>query len=311
MSAIRRIMRRSFALLAFAVLLTAGCGSTSRKPVFTSGVLEVVAVTTSRLDINISEYRHYTTHELHVDGDKLPDHGFARLLRDPDAVGEQFIHAEAIVLDRDSILLATNTREGSRCWTTRLVANGETVRAETVNKGRVDCTTRQAPPGWRSLYDDAGNLMLVREQPFGIHHIAGYWYPLWIEGDVVALYQKQQDRDQLVVKLARISSAETLAEQQLPMEQFAEPALLRASAQERRQWLFDNFTVAATPSASIRLRPDHKLKQMPPGLWAEYKEMDRRDSEADERVRAIGEAKLKAQREPLMRDEAGLQDAGN
>ncbi len=298
---------RSAALLAIAPLLVVGCGRTSHEQVFSSGPLKVVAVTESTLDINVSKYRHYTSYALYLDGDKLSDEGFATLLREPDAANEQFVHDEAIVLDPTSVLLASRTRDGTRCWSTRLTASGGTATAETIDKGSIDCTTRTAPRGWRALYDASSNLLLVREQPFHVYTMAGYWYPLWIEGDVVALYQEQKERERLVVKLARISSGEMLAEQLLPMSQFAEPELLRASAEERQQWLLDNFTVSAAPTASIRLRPDNKLKTISPETWAAYQEIDRHNREEDARARAAGEAWHRAQREELMREEAARQ----
>ncbi|REM07541.1 hypothetical protein DSI28_09995, partial [Mycobacterium tuberculosis] len=56
------------ALLVCAVLLAGGCARTKRDTVFSSGTLKVVAVTESRLDINVSKYQHYTTYEIYVDG---------------------------------------------------------------------------------------------------------------------------------------------------------------------------------------------------------------------------------------------------
>jgi hypothetical protein len=311
MSARCSSLLRSAALLAVASLLVAGCGRTRREPVFSSGPLKVVAVTESTLDINVSQYRHYTTYVLYLDGDRLSDKGYAALLRDPDAANEAFVHDEAIVLDPTSVLLASRTRDGTRCWSTRLTTNGGTATAETIDKGSIDCTTRIAPRGWRALYDASSNLLLVREQPFHVYAMAGYWYPLWIEGDVVALYQEQKERERLVVKLARISSGDTLAEHLLPMSQFAEPELLRASAEEREQWLLDNFTVSAAPTASIHLRADNRLETISPETWAAYKEIDRHNREEDARVRAAGEAWHQAQRDELDRAEAAGTPPGN
>ncbi|WP_313348011.1 hypothetical protein [Stenotrophomonas sp.] len=303
----RSFVPRSAVLLAFATLLLVGCWRTSRETVFSSDALKVVAVTESTLDINISEYRHYTRYALYVHGDTLTDSGFAALLRDPDAGSDPFVHTEAIVLDPRSILLASHNSDGRRCWTTRLIDTGATPILETINKGSIDCTTRQAPRGWRALYDESSNLLLIREQPFHVYPIAGYWYPLWIQGDVVALYQQQKERERLVVKLAKISSGEMLAEELLPMDRFAEPDLHQASAEARQQWLLDNFTVSAAPSASIRLRPDNRLKTISPEVWAEYKEIERHNREEDARVQAAGEAWHNAQREQLNRDEAERQ----
>lgn len=307
MSAKRSLPLCSVALLAVASLLVAGCGRTSRETVFSSGPLKVVAVTESTLDINISQYRHYTSYRLYVDGDRVSDHDFAALLRDPEAANDAFVHAEAIVLDPHSVLLASHNRDGQRCWTTRLIDNAGTPKLDIIDTGTIDCTTRTAPRGWRALYDASSNLLLVREQPFHVHAMAGYWYPLWIEGDVVALYQQQKEHERLVVKLARITSGETLAEQFLPMAQFAEPELLRASADERQQWLLDNFTVSAAPTASIRLRPDNTLKTISPETWAAYQAIDRHNREEDARARAAAEAWHQAQREELIRHEAARQ----
>lgn len=298
---------RSIALSAVAALLVVGCGRTSREPVFSSGPLKVVAVTESTLDINVSAYRHYTTYALYLDGDRIGDERFAGLLRDPDAASEQFVHDEAVTLDPTSVLLASRNREGTRCWSTRLTARNGTATAETINKGSIDCTTRAAPRGWRALYDASSNLLLVREQPFHVYPMVGYWYPLWIEGDVVALYQEQKEHERLVVKLTRISSGETLAEQLLPMAKFAEPELLHASAEQRQQWLLDNFAVAGAPTASISLRSDNQLKTISPERWAEYQQIDRDNREEDARARAAGEAWHQAQREELMRDYATRQ----
>ena len=308
MNANRTFPLRSAALLAGASLLLAGCGKTSREDVFSSGPLKVVAVTESRLDINVSKYQHYTRYLLYFDGEQLDDAGFAKLLRDGDAGNDRFVHAEAIVLDKDSVLISSRNQDGTRCWTTRWVARGGAATLEPVSKGSIDCTTRPAPRGWRALYDDASNLLLVREQPFHVYPITGYWYPLWIESDVVALYQEQMERERFVVKLTRISSGETLAEQPLSMAQFAEPELLNASADARQQWLLDNFSVSATPSASIALRPDNTLKTISPELWAQYKDIDRRNSEEDARARAEGEAWHRRQREALMQDESARHD---
>lgn len=307
MSTHRTPAPRVAVLLAAASILLAGCGSTSREDVFSSGPLDVVAVTESRLDINVSTYQHYTRYLLYFDGEQLDDTGFARLLRDDDAAHDRFVHVEAIVLDKDAVLVSSHNQDGTRCWTTRLVASRGTVTFEPVSKGSVDCTTRPAPRGWRALYDDASNLLLVREHPFHVYRMQGYWYPLWIEGDVAALYQEQRDQERLLVKLARIPSGETLAEYPLPMERFASPDLLDASALERQQWLLDNFEISAAPHASIRLRDDNQLKTITPELWAQYKDIDRRNSEEDARARAAGEAWHSAQRDALMKDEAKRQ----
>lgn len=307
MSTRRGFSSRTLALLAVASLLLTACGRTSREPVFSSGPLKVVAVTESTLDINSSQYRHHTTYVLYLDGETLSDAGFATLLRDADAANQTFVHTEAIALDPNAVLLASGTRDGRQCWSTRIAVKGGAAALETINKGSIDCSTRTAPSGWRALYDESSNLLLIRDHPFHAYPVAGYWYPLWIQDDVVALYQEQEEKERLVVKLARISSGQTLAEQALPMAQFAEPELLNASAQARQQWLFDNFSVALAPQASITLRPDNQLKTITPERWAEYKEIERQDREADARARAAGEAWDRAQREALTRDEAARQ----
>ncbi len=287
-------------VLLCAALLVGGCARTTRETVFSSGTLKVVAVTESRLDINVSKYQHYTTYELYVDGKKLSDKAFSMLLQDPDATDDEFVHADAVVLDEGAILMASHSRDSSRCWTTRLSANGGRATLETILQGTVDCGIRPAPAGWRAIYDDRSDLILIREQPFQVHPMAGYWYVLWIDGDVAALYQKDRDHERLVVKLARISSDTTLAEQALPMHTYAEPDLLHASPELRRQWLLDSFTVSMGDAPSIRLRPDHQLETITPEVWAEYQENDRQNKALDADARAAGDAWIEAQRRELM-----------
>ncbi len=296
---------RSFSVLPCVVLLCAallvgGCARTTRETVFSSGTLKVVAVTESRLDINVSKYQHYTTYELYVDGRKLSDKGFSTLLQDPDATDDQFVHADAVVLDEGAILMASHNRGSSRCWTTRLSASGGRATLETILQGTVDCGIRPAPAGWRALYDDRSDLILIREHPFQVHPMAGYWYVLWIDGDIAALYQKDRDHERLVVRLARISSDTTLAEQALPMHTYAEPDLLHAAPELRRQWLFDSFTVSMGDAPSIQLRPDHQLDTITPEVWAEYQENDRQNKALDADARAAGGAWIEAQRRELM-----------
>ncbi|WP_426806111.1 hypothetical protein, partial [Stenotrophomonas sp. SrG] len=79
------------------------------------------------------------------------------------------------------------------------------------------------PPGGSAHYDDGRNLLLVRHAPFHVYPIAGDWYVLLIQGDVVAVYQKDREQERRVVRLVRISSQQTLAEQILPMATYAEP----------------------------------------------------------------------------------------
>ncbi|MFI8570739.1 hypothetical protein ACIGEO_04385 [Stenotrophomonas bentonitica] len=287
-------------VLLCAALLVGGCARTTRETVFSSGTLKVVAVTESRLDINVSKYQHYTTYELYVDGRKLSDKAFSTLLQDPDATDDQFVHADAVVLDEGAILMASHNRDSSRCWTTRLSASGGRATLETILQGTVDCGIRPAPAGWRALYDDRSDLILIREHPFQVHPMAGYWYVLWIDGDIAALYQKDRDHERLVVKLARISSDTTLAEQALPMHTYAEPDLLHASPELRRQWLFDSFTVSMGDAPSIQLRPDHQLDTITPEVWAEYQENDRQNKALDADARAAGDAWIEAQRRELM-----------
>jgi len=291
---------RSGALMVCAALLAGGCARTNRETVFSSDTLKVVAVTESRLDINVSRYQHYTTYVLYMDGSRLSDEGFSALLQDPDATGDQFVHADAVVLDEDAVLIASHNRDGSRCWTTRLAARSGTPTLETIMKGTADCSIRPAPPGWRALYEDPGDLILVREHPFQAYPIAGYWYVLWIDGGIAALYRKDRDHERLVVRLARISSDTTLAEQTLPMQTYAEPDLLHASPEVRRQWLFDNFTVSTGASPSIALRSNHRLDTITPEVWAEYQEIDRQNRELDARARAAGNAWIEAQHRELM-----------
>jgi len=287
------------AVLLSAALLASGCTRTKRETVLSSDTLKVVAVTESRLDINVSKYQHYTTFELYVDGGKLSDRAFAGLLDDPGAADDRFVHTDAIVLDDHAVLLASHNRDSLRCWTTRLSTSGGTPRVEELMSGTVDCSIRPAPAGWKALYEEPGDLILIREHPFQRHPIAGYWYVLWIEGDVAALYQKDREHERLVVRLARISSDTSLAEQALPMQQYAEPDLLYASPEARRQWLFDNFRVSMGHTPSIQLRADNRLETITPEVWAQYQANDQENRELDARARAEGEAWNDAQRKAL------------
>lgn len=299
----------SAALLLCAALLTAGCARTQRETVFSSDTLKVVAVTESRLDINSSKYQHHTTYAVYVNGSALSDSDFATLLQDHDATDAPFVHTDAVVLDEDAVLMASHNRDSSRCWTTRLSASRGRATREKITAGTVDCGIRPAPPGWRALYTDRSDLILVREHPFQVHPIAGYAYVLWIDGDIAALYHKDRDHERLVVRLARISSDTPLAEQALPMRTYAEPDLLYASPEQRRQWLFDNFTVAMGASPSIQLRPDHRLETITPEVWAQYQENDRQNKELDAHARAAGDAWIEAQRRELMEADATARDA--
>lgn len=291
-------MRFSVLLLS-AALLVSGCTRTKRETVLSSDTLKVVAVTESRLDINVSKYQHYTTFELYVDGEKLSDRAFAGLLEDPGATDDRFVHTDAVVLDDHAVLLASHNRDSPRCWTTRLSTSGGKPRLEELVTGTVDCSIRPAPAGWSALYDEPGNLILIRAKPFQIHPMAGYWYVLWIEGDVAALYQKDRERERLVVRLALISSDTSLAEQALPMQQYAEPELLYASPEARRQWLFDNFRVSMGQTPSIQLRADNRLETITPEVWAQYQAIDRENNALDARARDEGEAWHEAQRKAL------------
>lgn len=284
----------SAALAMSAALLTVGCGGTTRKTILATDSLKVVAITQTTLDINVSKYKHYTTYALYLEGDKLSDAAFAGLLQDAAATGEQIVHTDAIVVADDAVLLASRTRDGSACWATHLSAQGGKARLEKIITSTTDCSPRPASPGWSALYDEASNLVLVRTHPFAVHPITGYWQVLWIEGDVVALYEDERAKERLVVKLVRISADETLAEQYLPMNTYAQPDLLHAAPEARRQWLFDNFSVSLGTPASIQLRPDNTLKTLTPEVWAEYQEMDRQNKEADARARAEGQARLEA-----------------
>jgi hypothetical protein len=117
---------------------------------------------------------------------------------------------------------------------------------------------------------------------------------LLIQGDVVAVYQKDREQERLVVRLVRMSSQQTLAEQILPMDTYAEPDLMNASAQLRQQWLMDNFVVATAPAASLQLRADNRLETISPETWAEYKEIDRLNREEDARDQAAAAARERA-----------------
>lgn len=311
MKARKGSLLRSAVMALCAALLADGCGGTSRETVLSSDTLKVVAVTESTLDINVSQYRHYTTFVLYVDGVKLSDKAFSDLLQDRDAADDHFVHTEAVVLGEDAILLASRNGDGTRCWTTRFSTRGGKATVEKIIEGSIDCSLRPAPQGWRALYDEASNLILVREQPFQVHPIAGYCYVLWIEGDVVALYREDRDRARLIVRLVRISTDTTLAEQVLPMEKYAEPELLHVSPQVRKQWLFDNFAVSMAPPSSIQLRSDNRLETITAEVWAEYQEIERQNRELDARASAAGEAWREAQRRELMEAEAAEQKAGN
>lgn len=301
-----RTVSRCATLLASALVFATGCARTSRDTVLSSDTLKVVAVTESRLDINVSKYRHYTTFEVYVDGGKLSSRAFSGLLQEPAVADDHIVHSDVAVLDDNAILLASHTRDSSRCWTTRLSAGGGNVALETLMTSTVDCAIRPAPPGWKALYEDAGDLILVREHPFQIHPVSGYWYVLWIEGDVVALYRKDREHERLIVRLAQISSDTTLAEHVLPMQKYAEPDLLDASPAVRRRWLFDNFIVSMVQSPSLQLRGDNTLETLTPEVWAEYQAIDRQNRALDARARAAGEAWAEAQRRELMeRDAAG------
>lgn len=299
MNARKRSLFRATGLMALVALLAAGCGRTSRETVLSSDTLKVVAVTESTLDINVSQYRHYTTYVLYVEGSKLSDTAFAALLRDPDAAGQTFVHTDVVVLGDDAVLLASRNRDGTRCWATRLSTRSGTAAVETIVAGTVDCSLGAAPRGWTTLHDDASNLLLIRAQPFQVHRMAGYWYVLWIEGDVAALYTEDRDQQRLVVRLAAIDSDATLAEQVLPKATYAVPDLLHASPEARKQWLFENFTVSMAGSPAIQLRSDNRLDTITPEVWAEYQAIDRQNKQDDARARAAGEAWIEAQRRAL------------
>lgn len=274
--------------------LATACGRTTQETVLASRALKVVAVTESRLDINVSEYRHHTTHVLYADGERLSDHDFAARLKDPEASGAAFVHSDAVVLDDDAVLLASHTRDGQRCWTTRLSDRSGRAVLETLTTGSVDCSPRPAPAGWSVLYDEPGNLMLVQHRPFAVHRLEGYWQVLWIDGDVVALFGEDEANERFLVRLARISTAAVLAEQALPMPVYADPRLLDVSPAARRQWLLDNFTVVMQP-VSIHLRPDNRLATLTPETWAQYKAIEQENRDEDARVRAAAEARQEAE----------------
>lgn len=281
-------------LALLATLVASGCAKTTRETVLASDALKVVATTRSTLDINISKYRHYTTYDLYVHGDKVSDAGFATLLQDPDAAAG-VVHTNVVVLDENAILLASHDREGIHCWTTRLLVQTGNVVAEEIMRGSVGCSPRPGPPGWQHLHQQRGDLLLVREKPFQVHQIAGYWYPLWIEGDVVALYQEDSAREALIVRLTGISTGKRLAELALPKHMYAEPDLLHASSEARRQWLLDNFTVSVAPTPSIQLRADNRLATITPETWARYQALDSESREADARARAARDARMEAE----------------
>ncbi|PCU46822.1 hypothetical protein, partial [Listeria monocytogenes] len=182
------------ATLLFVVpLLLGACGRTSRETVLSADPLKVVAVTQSTLDINVSEYRKYTRYDLYVDGEKLSDAGFAALLQDPEALKDPVVHSDVVVLDESSILLASHNDTGARCLATRLSASGGEVHLQKIMKSSIDCAPDPAPPGWSAFYDEGSNLLLVRHTPFHVHPISGYWYVLLLQGDVVAVYQKDRE----------------------------------------------------------------------------------------------------------------------
>lgn len=300
-------LSRMAIILVAAPLILGACGRTSRETVLSADPLKVVAVTQSTLDINVSEYRKYTRYDLYVDGEKLSDAGFAALLQDPDALKDTVVHSDVVVLDASSILLASHNDTGARCWMTRLSASGGEVHLQKIMKSSIDCAPDPAPPGWSALYDEGSNLLLVRHAPFHVYPIAGYWYVLLIKGDVVAVYQKDREQERLVVRLVRMSSQQTLAEQILPMDTYAEPDLVNASPQLRQQWLMDNFAVATAPAASLQLRADNRLETISPETWAGYKEIDRLSREEDARDQAAAAARERAFYEEVLKEEAPRQ----
>lgn len=310
MNARPAFVARTAALLTFATLVVTGCGWTSRESLISSDTLKVVAVTESTLDINVSKYRYYTTYALYVDGERVSAEAFLALLQEPAAANDRVVHDGAVALTDDTVLLSSHDREGTRCWITRLAAPHGKATLQKITERSVGCGIRPAPQGWRELYDAASNLVLVREQPFQVHPIAGYWYVLWIEGDVAALYQQDRENEQLVVRVVRISSDTPLAEQVLPLQRYAEPDLRNASPEQRRQWLFDNFTVAMTDPASVQLRADNRLETITPEIWARYQRIERENKQADARAVAAGQARREAQRQELMEAEAAQQRAG-
>lgn len=295
---------RQMVLAILALLLAGGCARTTRETVLSSDTLKVVAVTRSTLDINVSQYRHYTTYDIYLEGEKLSDTGFSRLLQVPEAEGERFVHSDVVVLDSGAILLASHDQGGAHCWTTRLSANGGKAVLEKIVESSIDCSPRPASRGWQMLYDPADNLVLVHERPFRVHRFSGYWSVLWIEGDVAALYRDEGEKEQLVVRLVRIATDTSLAELALPKQRYAEPELVNAPAEARKQWLLDNFTVAMTAPFSITLRADNQLQTLTPEVWARYQQIDRENKAADARARAAGEAWHEAQRKELMEAEA-------
>lgn len=263
-----------------------GCFSTDRKTVLSSGSLKVVAVTESVLDINISQYRHSTSYKIYLDGRKLSDPEVARLLRAPHAAKDRFIHRHVVVLDNRSMLLTTTSQSGMECWTTHFAVEDGTPLAETLVSDTYDCSPQPAPPGWQAFYGKESDLLLVREQPYKVHAIGGYQYPLWIEGDVVALYEHERKEKRMVLRLVRISSLEVLAEEFLPMQRFEEPDLVHAKADARLKWFQDNFTASVSPTPSIHLREDNQLKTITPETWAEREERERLREEEYKKLEA-------------------------
>jgi hypothetical protein len=83
------------------------------------------------------------------------------------------------------------------------------------------------------------------------------------------------------------------------MQQYAEPELLYASPEARRQWLFDNFRVSMGHTPSIQLRADNRLETITPEVWAQYQAIDRENNALDARARDEGEAWHEAQRKAL------------
>lgn len=299
---------RSIILLVSLALGLTGCFGTRRTTVLSTDTLKVVEVTESVLDINISKYRHYTTYVLYLEGKKVDDRAFIHLLGDPDA-GDGFVHNEVVVLDERSILLSSHNRDSSRCWTTRLIAEPGRPTLETITQGRHGCMSEPAPAGWRVFHDLSSNLLLVRERPFKVYPLQGYWFVMGIQDDTVVLFQSQREEERLTVRLVRIGSGEVLAEQHLPMSRYADPHFVHTSAEERERWLLSNFTVSSAPAVTLQLRPDNQLKTISAETWAEYQRMDRESREADARAVAAGEAKREAQRQELREAEKARLDA--
>jgi hypothetical protein len=217
----------------------------------------------------------YEVIDVYVHGRKLQENDYSEMIygkaADESSAYPQYTVRGVVVLDEKMFLLRTcyDTAMESDCRITRFYQENGKLQLEPMDVGKnggdlgfYDAGTED----WVRLYNDKGDMLLVRKKPYEVHNIGHAVYLLLIKNDVAIVFDR--DDKAMVISAIDISSGKKLADYHIDITRYESPYFDGIGiSDEATRWFTTNFEFKLAPVPRIELRPGRalQLKAAPAG----------------------------------------------